>query len=257
MRIVTWNVNSLNVRLPRVLEFLEQHDPDVVCLQETKCEPTAFPRKQLAAAGYVSADHSGGRWSGVAILARDDLSLEDVTAGLPGEPDVSEARWLEATVGAVRMVSVYVPNGRAVGTETFGAKLSFLEASIERLAALKGTPLAVCGDMNVARADIDVYDPEAFRGSTHVTPEERALLERMLSEGGLVDSYRELHPDEVGFTWWDYRQGHFHRKMGLRIDYTLVSEHLAPHLRECGIDRNYRKGTKPSDHAPLITDLAI
>jgi exodeoxyribonuclease III len=109
----------------------------------------------------------------------------------------------------------------------------------------------------VARADIDVYDPEAFRGSTHVTPEERALLERMLSEGGLVDAYRELHPDEVGYTWWDYRQGHFHRKMGLRIDYTLVSEHLAPYLRACGIDRNYRKGTKPSDHAPLITDLAI
>ena len=116
MKIVTWNVNSLNVRLPRVLEFLEQHDPDVVCLQETKCEPTAFPRKQLAAAGYDSADHSGGRWSGVAVLARDDLGISDVSAGLPGEPDASEARWLEATVGAVRVASVYVPNGRAVGT---------------------------------------------------------------------------------------------------------------------------------------------
>jgi exodeoxyribonuclease III len=251
---VTWNVNSLKMRLPRVLELLEQHRPDVVCLQETKVDAAAFPHMELEAAGYSAVEHSAGRWAGVAILARDGLETADPQRGLPGEPDVAEARWIEATIGGVRYASAYVPNGRSVGSDSFMAKLAFLEAVAERAAALRGTPLVISGDLNVCRADLDVYDPDAFIGSTHVTPDERERLERVIDQG-LVDAYRRLHPDEPGFTWWDYRQGHFHRGFGLRIDYALVSEELAPSLEECGIDRNYRKGPKPSDHAPLLTRL--
>lgn len=253
MRLATWNVNSLNVRLPRVLEFLDAHAPDVVLMQETKTEPDAFPTGALRDAGYESAHHSAGRWAGVAIAARE--GIEDVAAGLHGEPARDEARWLEATVGGTRFVSVYVPNGRAVGTPTYDDKLRFLEAAAERVRALAGGPLAVGGDFNVCPTDLDVYDPAAFVGSTHVTPEERERFAALL-EAGTVDAFRELHPDEPGFTWWDYRQGHFHRKMGLRIDAILLSPPLAGGLRTAGIDRNFRKGPKPSDHAPLLAELA-
>jgi exodeoxyribonuclease III len=255
VRLVTWNVNSLKVRLPRVLELLELHAPDVVCLQETKCEPAAFPAAELAAAGYDAAHLSGGRWAGVAILARSGLELATPRTGLPGEA-VAEARWVEATVEGIRFVSVYVPNGREVGTETFAQKLTFLEAMAARAEALHDAPLVISGDMNVCPADRDVYDPAAFAGSTHVTPEERAALAAVQDRGGLADAYRTLHPEDPGFTWWDYRQGHFHRKLGLRIDLVLLSGGLADRLVECGIDRNFRKGPKPSDHAPLLTDLA-
>lgn len=256
MRLATWNVNSLKIRLPRVLEFLAEHRPAVLLLQETKTEAEAFPRAELGAAGYGTVEHSAGRWAGVAVLHRADLPVGDVRAGLAGEPDPDEARWLEVDVGGLRVVSVYVPNGRAVGSDTFAAKLRFLDAMAERVAALRGAPLVVAGDVNVCPTDRDVYDPVAFVGSTHVTPEERTRLERVLEAGGLVDAYRALHPDEVGFTWWDYRQGHFHRKLGLRIDLALVSADLAGRLTACGIDRGYRKGSKPSDHAPLLVDVA-
>lgn len=258
MKLVTWNVNSLKARLPRVLEFLAEFAPDVVCMQETKCEDAAFPVDDLAAAGYHAVHHSAGRWAGVAIAARDGLALEDCAVGLPGELRGDEARWIEATAGGLRVVSTYVPNGRAIGTPTFEEKLAFLDAAVARVAALRagGVPLAVAGDFNVAPADIDVYDPEAFIGSTHVTPDERGRVAALLDAGALVDAFRALHPDEVGYTWWDYRQGHFHRKMGLRIDLVLVSQALAAGLERCGIERNYRKGSKPSDHAPLVAEFA-
>jgi exodeoxyribonuclease-3 len=252
VKVVTWNVNSLKVRMPRVLEFLELHSPDVVLLQETKSPPDAFPEVELEAAGYRVAHHSAGAWAGVAILAREEPG--DVAVGLPGEPAVDEARWIEATVAGVRVVSVYVPNGRAPDTPTYDDKLRFLEAMAQRIAALSGESLIVAGDFNVCPTDLDVYDPAAFVGSTHVTPAERERFRALLG-AGTVDAYRELHPDEPGFTWWDYRQGHFHRKMGLRIDAHLVSAPLAGRIRECGIDRNFRKGTKPSDHAPLLLEL--
>jgi len=249
MRLVTWNVNSLNARMPRVLEFIEQYRPEVLCLQETKTEDAAFPVDQLGDLGYHAAHHSLGRWAGVAILSTEPL--EDASVGLPGEAAEDEARWIEATTHGMRVASVYVPNGRAVDSPTFEQKLQFLDAMRERVGAMD----AVAGDFNVTRADIDVYDPEAFVGSTHVTPEERTRFEALLAQG-LVDSFRELEPDEVGYTWWDYRQGHFHKKLGLRIDYVLVAERLASGLRRCGIDRNYRKGKPtPSDHAPLICEL--
>ncbi|CAN5221706.1 exodeoxyribonuclease III [soil metagenome] len=257
VKLVTWNVNSLKVRLPRVLEFFAQHAPDVVCMQETKCEDEAFPAGELAAAGYHAVHHSAGRWAGVSIVAREGLALEKPVSGLAGELREDEARWIEATVGGLRVVSAYVPNGREVGSPTFDEKLAFLDAAALRLAVLReqGTPLAVVGDFNVAPADIDVYDPVAFTGSTHVTPEERGRVVAMQAAGELVDAFRVLHPDEVGFTWWDYRQGHFHRKMGLRIDLVLLSASVAPRLEHCAIERNYRKGAKPSDHAPLVALL--
>ncbi len=256
MKLVTWNVNSLKARLPRVLEFLAEHAPDVICMQETKCEDAAFPVDALAAAGYHVVHHSAGRWAGVAIAARHGLALEQPVAGLPGELRDEEARWIEATVGGLRVVSTYVPNGRAVGTPHYEDKLRFLEAAATRVRELAGAgPVAVAGDFNVCPADIDVYDPAAFVGSTHVTRAERERFAALL-EAGTVDAFRELHPDEPGFTWWDYRQGHFHRKMGLRIDLVLVSEELASRLEHVGIERNYRKGAKPSDHAPLVAELA-
>lgn len=257
MKIVTWNVNSLKMRMPRVLELLAEHAPDVLLLQETKSETAAFPDGDLDAAGYHAVHHSAGRWAGVAIVARSDLELSDPVAGLPGELQADEARWIEATVAGIRVASVYVPNGRALDTPTFEEKLAFLDAMVARMSALRAAPepVVVGGDFNVAPADIDVYDPAAFAGGTHVTPEERRRLEAMIAEGGLVDAYRALHPDDVQHTWWDYRQGHFHRGLGLRIDLLLAGEALADTLVACAIARDYRKGTKPSDHAPLLLEL--
>jgi exodeoxyribonuclease-3 len=255
LRIVTWNVNSLRARLPRVLELLAEHRPDVACLQETKCTPDTFPEAELAQAGYAAVHHSAGQWAGVALLARAELELSDPLLELAGDPVPDEARWCEATVGGIRFASVYVPNGRTIDSPEFPRKLAFLDAVAQRVAGLRDSPLLIAGDMNIAPADLDVYDPAAFAGSTHVTAQERRRLTAILALG-LVDAYRELHPTEVQYTWWDYRAGNFHRGLGLRIDLALVSPALAGRLRACGIDRDYRKGKKPSDHAPLLIDLA-
>jgi|ERR1019366_2345462 exodeoxyribonuclease-3 len=255
MKLATWNVNSLGARLPRVLEFLAEHSPDVVMLQETKCDDAAFPAAELALAGYDAVHHGSGRWAGVAILARSGLGLGETVAGLPGELRAEEARWIEASVAGMRVASVYVTNGREVDSEWFAEKLAFLDAIAERVAAERGSPLVIAGDFNVAREDRDVYDPAAFLGATHVTAAERTRFERVLSDGALVDAYRLVHPDETQFTWWDYRQGHFHRDLGLRIDYILVCEPIARGLAECSIARDYRKGKKPSDHAPLMAEV--
>jgi exodeoxyribonuclease-3 len=252
VKLATWNVNSLTARLPRVLEFLDAHAPDVIALQETKVAGDAFPEAELRDAGYHAVHHSAGRWAGVALLVRDGLEAGAPSYGLPGEAAEDEARWVEATVDGLRIASVYVPNGRAIGTEAFAQKLQFLAAMAERAPAVD----AVLGDYNVCPADLDVYDPAAFVGSTHVTPEERAALARVREAGGLVDAFRRLHPDEPGFTWWDYRAGHFHKKMGLRIDLALLKAPVAERVRICGIDRDFRKGPKPSDHAPLLVGLA-
>jgi exodeoxyribonuclease-3 len=254
VRIVTWNVNSLRARLPRVLELLAEHRPDVACLQETKCAPDTFPGAELADAGYAAVHHSAGQWAGVALLARGELGLSEPLLELAGDPVAGEARWCEATVAGIRFASAYVPNGRALDSPEFPRKLAFLDAVAERVASLRGAPLVVAGDMNIAPSDLDVYDPAAFADSTHVSPQERDRLAKVLSLG-LVDAYRELHPNDVQYTWWDYRAGNFHRGLGLRIDLALVSTALAGRLRECGIDRDYRKGKKPSDHAPLLLEL--
>jgi len=252
MRLVTWNVNSLRARLPRVLELLVEHQPDVLCMQETKTEPDAFPHAELREAGYHAVDNSGGRWEGVAIVARDGISLEDPRSGLDGQPVPSEARWIEASVDGTRIVSTYVPNGRMVDSEWYEGKLQFLAAAAKRAADLRA-PRLIAGDMNIAPADLDVYDPRAFEGATHVTTKERDAL-RTIEATGVEDAYRVLHPDDVGYTWWDYRAGNFHRGLGLRIDLALVSPAIAERLTRVGIERNYRRGRRPSDHAPLFVE---
>lgn len=260
VRFITYNVNSLKARMPRLLALLDEYRPDAVCLQETKAAPDAFPHLELAAAGYTSADLSGGRWAGVAVLARNELGVEDVSIGLPGEPDPDEARWVEATVGGVRVVSVYVPNGREVGSETFAAKLAFLDAMKQRAATLTADPTFIAGDMNVCPTDLDVWDTKLVHGSTHITPAERSRFGAIL-DTGYLDVFRTLNPDEPGFTWWDYRAGHFHKGFGLRIDLALASRPLADGLQSATVDRDFRKPSrvresKPSDHAPLIVDLS-
>ena len=244
------------MRIPRVLELLEQYRPDLVLLQETKSEPDAFPELELTGAGYQAAHHSAGRWAGVAILARKDAEITNVCAGLEGEPVRDEARWIEADVDGMRVVSVYVPNGQAIGAPAFADKLRFLEAITERVPELLSgeRPVVIGGDFNVCRTDLDVYDPEAFVGDTHVTDDERSRFEAIL-DAGLVDSFRRLHPDATAYTWWDYRAGNFHKGLGLRIDYVLATPDLADQVERSGIARDYRKGKKPSDHAPLFAQI--
>jgi exodeoxyribonuclease III len=258
VRLVTWNVNSLAARLPRVLELLDQHAPDVLCLQETKCGVDTIPHLLLATTGYRAIEHSGGRWNGVALVVPEDVEVEDVQLGLPGEPEVSECRWVEATVRGIRWVSVYVPNGRHPKDPMFASKLRFLEAVRERVAALVAgpQPLVVAGDWNIAPDDRDVWDPARFVGSTHVTEDERSRLRDILALG-LQDAHRAANGDAQTFTWWDYRAGAFHKGMGMRIDLALVSKDLA--VRSCEVDRSFRKlniaRDKPSDHAPLVVHL--
>jgi exodeoxyribonuclease III len=257
MRLITWNVNSLKARWPRVPELLAAHAPDVVCLQETKLAADAFPHAELAALGYSAVESSEGRWNGVALLVRDGLTVTDPVRELPGSPVPEEARWIEATVDGVRIASVYVPNGREVANEWYARKLDFLAAMRDRLAvSVAAGPTVVAGDFNVAPEDQDVWDLAAFpEGSTHVTGPERDAI-GALAALGLVDAQRAVLPQGEAFTWWDYRGGAFHRGHGLRIDLALVAG-----LGVAGVSvdrvarRNNEAGDKPSDHAPVVVDL--
>lgn len=259
MLFVTWNVNSLRARLPRVLELLEARQPDVLALQETKCTADNFPVSELDQAGYEVVHHSGGQWAGVALLVRRPLAPDQPLLGLPGDAVPTEARWCEATVSGVRFVSTYVPNGRTLDSPEFPRKLEFMEAAAQRAAAIRveRLGLVIGGDINVAPADEDVYDPLAYIGSTHVSEPERSALEAIKRAGSLVDAFRHLHPDEQQFTWWDYRAGNFHKNLGMRIDLALVGREMAEGLMACGIDRDFRKGFKPSDHAPLLVWMGL
>ena len=250
-------MNSLPARLPRVLEWLERVGPDVLCMQETKVAGEAFPQEQLAELGYESAAHGGGGYGGVAILSR--VGLEDVVRGFedePGFPD-PEHRAISASCGGVRVWSVYVPNGRSLEDPHLRYKLDWLGGlrAAARLELARGLPLALCGDFNVAPTDADVWDPAAFIGSTHVSePERRAIRE--LTALGLTDVQPRSLKGEP-FTYWDYRAGMFHKGEGMRIDLLLLSAGLAAAVTDAYIDRDARKGTKPSDHAPVVAELAI
>jgi exodeoxyribonuclease III len=256
VRVATWNVNSVKQRMPRLLPWLDERRPDVVCLQETKLGSEAFTMllgDELADRGYAVAVHGQPRWNGVAILSR--AGLDDVVLGLPAEPGFPEpeARAVSATCGGIRVHSVYVPNGRLPGSEHYRYKLAWLDALREEVAAGPDAAL-VCGDMNIAAADADVFDPAAFVGQTHVTRPERAALARLRALG-LHDVLRERWPDQRVFTYWDYRAGMFHRDLGMRIDLILASSRVAARVRAAWVDRQARKGTGPSDHAPVIADL--
>jgi exodeoxyribonuclease III len=257
VRIATWNVNSLKVRLPRVEEWLGYAQPDVLCLQETKVADTAFPSLAFSALGYEAAHHGEGQWNGVAILSR--VGLADARPGFLDDdlPD-PEARLLWATCGGVRLASVYVPNGRGLDQDHFQYKLDFL-ARLRRSLEVgcdPNAPLAVCGDFNIAPTDDDVWNPAAFEGATHVSPAERAALDE-LKAWGLQDAFRRHRPESQLFTWWDYRAGMFHKHQGMRIDLVLASAPLAEHVTFALIDRQARKGKLPSDHAPLVIDVDV
>ena len=256
MRIATWNVNSIKQRVPRLLPWLDQRRPDVVCLQETKLADEAFAEllgSELADRGYAVAAHGEPAWNGVAILSR--VGLEDVVSGLAGGPGFPrpEARAVSATCGGIRVVSVYVPNGRVPGSEHYQYKLAWL-GSLREMVAAGPEATVVCGDMNIAPADEDVFDPDAYIGQTHVTAPERAALEE-LQGLGLRDVVRDRWPNERVFTYWDYRAGMFHQDLGMRIDLVLASATVADRAKAAWVDRHARKGSGPSDHAPVIVDL--
>lgn len=252
MLIATWNVNSLRARLPRVEEWLESTRPDVLCMQETKLSDTQFPGLAFEALGYESVHHGEGRWNGVAILSR--VGITETAAGFDDgrEPD-PDARIVWATCGGVRVASVYVPNGREVDHDHFRYKLDWLARLRHHLELHEdpSRPLVVCGDWNIAPDDRDVWSVDAFVGSTHVTPEERAALDHV-KEWGLVDVFRRRYSEGGLYSYWDYRGGDFHQKRGMRIDYVLATEPLAAASVGDLVDRNARKGTKPSDHAPVL-----
>jgi exodeoxyribonuclease-3 len=256
MKIASWNVNSLNVRLPQLQQWLGEFAPDVVGLQETKLEDHRFPDDALAALGYRSVFHGQKTYNGVAILARE-RALEDVQAGIPGFDD-AQARAIAATVGDVRIVNLYVVNGQDVGTEKYAYKLRWLDAVHGWLAEeLRAHPrLVVLGDFNIAPADRDVHDPAVWNDDHILTSSaERAALQR-LHDLGLHDGFR-LHHEEAGvFSWWDYRQAAFRRNLGLRIDLTLVSDALRGAAVAAGIDRTPRTWERASDHAPAWVELA-
>jgi exodeoxyribonuclease III len=256
MRIATWNVNSVKQRLPRLLPWLDERQSDVVCLQETKLADSGFVEllgDELANRGYSVALHGEATWNGVAILSR--VGLEDIVIGVPGAPGFPhpEARAVSATCGGIRMVSVYVPNGRTPGSEHYRYKLAWL-ASLREMVAAGPEATIVCGDMNIAPTDDDVFDPDAYVGQTHVTPAERAALAE-LQGLGLHDVVRDRWPNQRVFTYWDYRAGMFHQDLGMRIDLVLASAVVASRVRAAWVDRQARKGRGPSDHAPVIVDL--
>ena len=256
MRISTWNVNSVKQRLPRLLPWLDERRPDVVCLQETKLADGGFLDllgEELADRGYAVALHGEATWNGVAILSR--VGMDDVEVGIPGGPGFphQEARAVSARCGGTRVVSVYVPNGRVPDSEHYRYKLAWL-AALREMVGVRPQATVVCGDMNIAPTDDDVFDPDAYVGQTHVTGPERSALAE-LQALGLRDVVRDRWPNERVFTYWDYRAGMFHQDLGMRIDLVLAGAKVADRVRAAWVDRQARKGSGPSDHAPVIVDL--
>ena len=254
MKIATWNVNSLKVRLPHLLDWLGRHSPDVACLQETKCEDHAFPAAEIEAAGYRWVHHGQKTYNGVAILSRQEGAA--VGRDIPGFED-DQRRVIAATVGGVRVVCIYVPNGQSVGSDKFAYKLRWLAALRNWLEAeVRAHPrLAVLGDYNIAPEPRDVHDPHAWEGQVLFSEPERAAF-AALRALGLEDAFRLFEQPPKSFTWWDYRMNAFRRNLGLRIDHILVSPELARTGKACAIDVAPRKLERPSDHAPVVCELA-
>jgi exodeoxyribonuclease III len=267
MRIATWNVNSLKARLDKVRWWLDRAHPDVLLMQETKLTDGAAPVAEFRDAGYELAHHGQGRWNGVAIASRLGIAGVVTHFGQPLRPGstpntgddepLAEARMIAADCRGIRVVSVYAPNGRTVDSPFYEAKLSWFDRLSRWLeqAADAEQPMVVGGDFNVAPADLDVWDPRACHGGTHVSPPERAAFAR-LCRWGLLDTYRRHHAEAARFTWWDYRAGHFQKNFGMRIDHLLATRPLAERTIWAEIDREARKGKPiPSDHAPLLIDV--
>jgi exodeoxyribonuclease III len=253
--IATWNVNSVNARLPNVLEWLRAAQPDVVLLQETKCLDAAFPREAIEDLAYNVATHGQKSYNGVAILSR--RPIEDVVPGLPGDPADEQARYLEATVGGLRVASIYLPNGNPVGTDRFAYKLAWMERLRARAEALLelDEPMVLGGDYNVIPEPIDCHDPEAWADDALFQPESRRAF-RALLHLGLTDAFRALHPDAArAYSFWDYQKGAFQLDHGIRIDHLLLSPLAADRLAGCTIDKEPRRRPKASDHTPVVVEL--
>lgn len=257
MKIATWNVNSLRVRLALVLDWLTQYPVDILCLQETKVPDDKFPDSELRNAGYAAVFAGQKTYNGVAILRRQELPCEDVVADIPGFED-DQKRVLSATIAGVRIVCAYFPNGQAVGSDKYAYKLRWIEALCRWLATdvARYPRLALLGDYNIAPEDRDIHDPLAWVGQVLVSEAERAGF-RQLQQLGLVDAFRLFEQPDKSFSWWDYRMLAFRRNMGLRIDHILLSEALRETCRACVIDKLARKREQPSDHAPVIATLNL
>lgn len=256
MKIATWNVNSINARKDRLVAFLKRESPDALCLQELKCEEVKFPWDAVREAGYEAVMLGQKTYNGVAILAKTAPS--DVRTGFADNGDDTQSRCISAVVGGVRVISVYVPNGQAVGTEKYQFKLKWLGRLTQHLRKhyQKTEPLVVCGDFNVAPEDLDVHDPAAWRGKVLCSDPERAAL-RAVASFGLGDTFRLHHPESREFSWWDYRAGGFPKNEGLRIDFILATAPLREKCRVARIDRDERKGELPSDHAPVLAEFDV
>lgn len=257
--IATWNVNSVKSRLAHLVEWLRQATPDIVLLQELKCINDAFPHEEIEALGYNLAVHGQKTYNGVAILSK--FPLEDISTALTSDPDATQARYIEAVVSlphnrALRVASVYVPNGQEVGCDKFDYKMGFMDALHEhmKLLLLQEEMLVIGGDYNVAPEDIDVLDPQKSQGAICFHPMERAKYRTYLY-AGLTDAFRMLHPGKQQFSWWDYRAGAFERNNGLRIDHLLLSPQAADLLKACEVVDRLRALDKPSDHAPVLCEL--
>ena len=252
MRIATWNVNSIRVRELHVADWLREHQPDVLCLQETKVEDDDFPTDELQRLGYGVAMAGQRSYNGVAILSR--RPMKDISIGLQGDTARAEKRLIAATIDGLRILSAYVPNGKSVESPNFRLKLDWLERLRATLAARADSNVVLVGDFNIARDDRDVYDPEAFRGKLHFHPDEHAALDRIL-DLGLVDAFR-LHESAGGhYSWWDYRGTSLRRNNGLRIDYIFLSQPLTERCAGCTIHKDERHRERPSDHVPVVVDL--
>lgn len=256
LKIATWNVNSVRARLGHVTRWLSERQPDVLCLQETKVIDAEFPTDTFSRLGYDVARTGQKSYNGVALISRH--RLDDVKLGLCDAAPSEDRRLISATVLGVRIYSAYVPNGKSLDSPSYLEKLAWLRRLQSTLEAdpMAHGKLVVCGDFNVARTDLDVFDPAKMRGQLHFSQPEHDAIEDLLS-CGLFDALRELHPGERVFSWWDYRMGSFRRDRGLRIDYVFVSEALRPQLTASQVDREPRGWDKPSDHAPVVVELSI
>lgn len=254
MKIATWNVNSLAVRLPQVLDWLGQHQPEVVALQETKLTDDKFPHAEFAQAGYAAQWFGQKTYNGVALLSK--TPAEDVVRNIPGFAD-EQARVIAGTVGELRVIGAYFPNGQAPGTDKFEYKMQWMRALHDwvREELARHPKLVLMGDYNIAPEDRDVYDPVAWAGQIHCTPEEREQFRQLLALG-LHDAFRLFEQPPKSWSWWDYRNLAFRKNQGLRIDHILVSEALKPSVTACTIDKTPRKNERPSDHAPVVAVIA-
>lgn len=251
VKIVTWNINSVRARFERLLDFLKTRSPDVLCLQELKCTDEQFPTLELQALGYHAAVFGQKSYNGVAIISKEPVA--DVQRNL-GDDD-EQARLIAGTVGGIRVVGLYAPNGQSLSSPAYQYKLQWY-AKLNRWLKTQATPLLVCGDFNIAPDDIDTWDAKLWEGQTLASPPERAAFKELTQQNALVDLFRVKHPEPGRFSWWDYRAGAFHKNQGLRIDHILVSEALVARCKEVEVDREARKGKLPSDHAPVWAEFA-